>query len=117
MNTNSIIDYYTVYLNNLFNFEDRTSVKGHWIPIIVNFVVAFIVNVIISRVPVIGGLVANVVTFAVSLASLASAVRRLRDTGRDWKWIFIVLVPFIGWIVLIYFLVQPTSNFAGRQVS
>ena len=31
---------------------------------------------------------------------VALTVRRLRDTGRDWPWIFVVFVPYIGGILL-----------------
>ena len=29
----------------------------------------------------------------------AMDIRRLRDYGKNWKWIFINLIPIIGWIV------------------
>ena len=33
------------------------------------------------------------------LPQIAIDIRRLRDFGKDWKWIFINLIPIIGWIV------------------
>ena len=43
----------------------------------------------------------------VGLPGLAVTVRRLHDTGRSgWFW-FIGLIPFIGAIIMIVFLVQP----------
>jgi uncharacterized membrane protein YhaH (DUF805 family) len=39
---------------------------------------------------------------------LPLTVRRLRDAGKPWGWIFIGLVPIIGAIWLIYLLVQPS---------
>jgi uncharacterized membrane protein YhaH (DUF805 family) len=35
-------------------------------------------------------------------------VRRLRDAGKAWPWIFIALVPIIGAIWLIVLLVMPS---------
>ena len=46
---------------------------------------------------------------AVLLPSLAVGVRRLRDAGYHWGWIFLSLVPIIGGIVLIVFLTQPSK--------
>ena len=43
------------------------------------------------------------------LPSLAVAVRRLHDTGRAGWWIFIGLIPLVGWIVLIVFYVQDSD--------
>ena len=33
------------------------------------------------------------------LPQLAIDIRRLRDFGKDWKWIFINLIPILGWII------------------
>lgn len=42
------------------------------------------------------------------LPSLSITVRRLRDAGKPWPWLFISLVPLIGGIWLIVLLVQPS---------
>ena len=33
------------------------------------------------------------------LPQIAIDIRRLRDFGKDWKWIFINLIPIVGWII------------------
>ena len=33
------------------------------------------------------------------LPQIAIDIRRLKDFGKDWKWIFINLIPVFGWIV------------------
>ena len=46
---------------------------------------------------------------AALIPSLAVSVRRLHDTGRtDW-WLLIALVPLIGFIVLLSFLVKDSD--------
>ena len=54
-------------------------------------------------------------TFLVLIYSIASifptlsvTVRRLRDSGKGWTWIFIGLIPFIGVIWMIILLCQPS---------
>ncbi|WP_157155732.1 DUF805 domain-containing protein [Diaminobutyricimonas sp. LJ205] len=47
-------------------------------------------------------------SLAVLLPSLAVSVRRLRDSGNHWAWLFIVLVPLAGWIILIVLFCQPS---------
>jgi uncharacterized membrane protein YhaH (DUF805 family) len=52
----------------------------------------------------------------VLVPSIAVTVRRLHDTGRSGWWILISLVPVIGWIVLLVFMLtdsQPGSNQYG----
>ena len=39
------------------------------------------------------------------LPFLCVTVRRLHDTGRSGWWILLYLLPFIGWLVLLYFMV------------
>lgn len=41
--------------------------------------------------------------------TLAVTVRRMHDTGRSGRWLFIVLVPFIGGIWLIVILAEPSA--------
>jgi len=45
------------------------------------------------------------------IPNLSITVRRLRDSGRNWPWIFINFVPLIGGIILIILLAQPSKFF------
>ena len=47
---------------------------------------------------------------AVFVPALAVTMRRLHDTGRTGWWILISLIPFLGFIVLIIFLVQDSHT-------
>lgn len=40
--------------------------------------------------------------------SVAAAARRLHDTNRSGWWQLIVLVPVVGWVILIVFLAQDS---------
>jgi uncharacterized membrane protein YhaH (DUF805 family) len=44
------------------------------------------------------------------IPNLAVSVRRLHDIGKSGFWLFIVLVPLIGALVLLYFQVQPSQS-------
>ena len=46
---------------------------------------------------------------ATVLPGLAITVRRLRDAGYHWAYIFIPLIPFVGIFILIFLLCQPTK--------
>ena len=43
------------------------------------------------------------------LPGIAITVRRLRDAGCNWLYIFIPLIPFVGIFILIFLLCQPTK--------
>ena len=44
------------------------------------------------------------------IPQLAIDIRRLRDFGKNWKWIFINLIPIIGWIIWFIWLGFGKSN-------
>jgi uncharacterized membrane protein YhaH (DUF805 family) len=56
------------------------------------------------------GPLGTIFILAVLLPSLALTVRRIRDAGFYWPWIFIGLVPFGGGIVLFVFTLLPTND-------
>lgn len=73
------------------------------------------------------GVLSTVYSLAVLLPGLAVTVRRLHDTDRSGWWVLIALVPFVGGIVLLVFLVlegvrgpnrygaDPKAVFAGAH--
>ena len=46
---------------------------------------------------------------AAILPGIAVTVRRLRDAGYNWPYIFISLIPFVGPIIFIVLLCKPTK--------
>jgi len=61
-----------------------------------------------------GGPLAMVAALALLLPNLAVAVRRLHDTDRSGWWILILLIPIIGYLIFLYWLVQPTYEGENR---
>ena len=46
----------------------------------------------------------NVYGLICIIPQLAIDIRRLRDFGKNWKWVFINFVPILGWILWIIWL-------------
>lgn len=64
------------------------------------------------------GLLGGLYTLAVLLPGIAVTVRRLHDTGRSGWWFLIFLVPVIGAIILLVFMVldsKPGQNQYGAN--
>ena len=62
--------------------------------------------------------VTGLYSLAVMIPSMAVSFRRLHDTNRSGWWVLIALVPIIGGIVLLVFMVQdsqPNENQYGSN--
>ncbi len=99
---------------NYVNFNGRASRPEYWFWVLFAILASIVANIIDA---VIGTPIFSVlVGLGLFLPGLAVAVRRLHDTDRSGWWILIGLIPIIGLIVLIVFLVQksdPVDNQYG----
>lgn len=106
---------YIAMWTNYANFSDRTSVRGYWMAFLFNLIIAFVLGLVVNIIHFLGFL-AWVYSLAALVPGLAITVRRLRDSGKAWYWIFIALIPLVGEILLIIFLCKPTASTEGEQV-
>lgn len=73
----------------------------------------------IDHAPRIGGMLVAVFLLATAVPAWAVSVRRLHDTGRSGKWLWIGLLPLVGAVVLLVLLSkrgQPHANLYGDVV-
>ena len=76
------------------------------------FLVNLIITILLGLVEELAGgpgIVSTLYGLAVLIPCLAVSVRRLHDTGRTGWWVLIGLIPLIGAIVLIVFMVQDSK--------
>ena len=52
----------------------------------------------------------NVASLAMLLPALGAGARRLHDIGKSGWFQLLWFVPFIGWLVLLYWFVQPSGE-------
>lgn len=67
-----------------------------------------------------GGTITTIVTILLFLPAFTAQIRRLHDIGKSGWWILWQIVPIIGTLVLLYFLVKPSekgTNKYGPQPS
>ena len=109
---------------NYANFSDRTTVRGYWMAYLFIVIIAAVLitlsfvalaaesaalSLIISLVMLVWGL-------GSAIPSIAIAIRRLRDSGKEWYYYLVAFIPFVGTLVLIYFLIQPSIADDGTPV-
>lgn len=100
----NIINCYVDMWKNFANFSGRTNVGGYWWAVLGNFIVSFVLSLIGVEVLI------SVYSIATLIPTLSIAVRRLRDAGKGWGWIFINLIPLVGWIIFIIMMCKPSVN-------
>lgn len=61
------------------------------------------------------GILPHLISLALVLPNLAVSVRRLHDVGRSGWWLLIAFVPVIGFLVLLYWCVQPSDPHANSH--
>lgn len=94
-------------------FRGRAQRQEYWyfvlFTVFANFACLFLDNYLGTRHPTARvGLIGGIFAFAALLPTLAVSARRLHDTGKSGWYLLLGLVPLIGAIVLLIFMVQPT---------
>ncbi len=103
------IKFYVIKVlkENFANFSGRARREEYWYYSLAVFVVSAILSVLSEAGTV--GVIFSIVSFLFSLCiiipGIAVSVRRLHDTGRSGWWLLLCLIPLIGQIVLLVFMV------------
>jgi uncharacterized membrane protein YhaH (DUF805 family) len=102
-----LIDYFIQAWQRSFDYTGRSSRPAYWWFYLANLIVAVVLAILSTYSELIAKLF-SLYALASVVPCLPLTVRRLRDAGKPWPWIFIGLIPFIGGIWLIILLCQPS---------
>ena len=119
-----MIEAYKKFWKGYVDFEGRSTRSDYWFAYLANMLTVVDFHVLLAVFGGIAGatdssfldvisLILLLIFFAYGIAAvlpcIAIAVRRLRDAGYHWAYIFIPLIPFVGIFILIFLLCQPTK--------
>ena len=99
-----MLSFYPQFWTHAFDFEGRTSRIDYWKIVLVNLIIGGVLSKVSPSA------VYFVFAFASICPGLAMNIRRIRDTGRSWQWIFISLIPFVGVLWLLWIELQPSAD-------
>ena len=85
--------------SNYVNFSGRACRSEYWYWILFIIIADIVAGIIDYAIGV--QVVTSLFGLATILPNLAVAIRRLHDLDRTGWWIFIGLIPLVGWIILI----------------
>jgi uncharacterized membrane protein YhaH (DUF805 family) len=87
--------------SNYVNFTGRAARSEFWYWVLFTFLVGIVVDILDYGIGSGSGLLSELWGLATLLPNLAVGARRLHDTDRSGFWLFLLLLPLIGLIVLI----------------
>ena len=108
------MNWYLGVLKKYAVFSGRARRKEYWFFALFNLLASIVLSVIDyitgSFDAALGtGLLSGIYALAVLIPSLAVSVRRLHDTDHSGWWLLIALIPLIGAIVLLVFVLQDSK--------
>ena len=119
-----MIEAYKKFWKGYVDFTGRSTRSDYWFAYLAHVLIFFayyLLDAVFERMVSATGsmdvftisVILLLIFFAYGIATvlpgLAIAVRRLRDAGYHWAYIFIPLIPFVGIFILIFLLCQPTK--------
>ena len=121
-----MLQYYFAVWKKSFDFTSRSGRKEYWYFNLFNFFLFILIRIIqrilgniaaldyefssgLSLVLLkIIGILSTLVILGIFWMSIPLTVRRIRDVGMSWKWIFLAKLPFFGKIFALIFLTRTS---------
>ena len=111
MDFQQIIEYVKVcVLEKYADFSGRARRAEYWSFALCSGVISFILGVLYNATNWgFFSILSTLFSLAILVPSLAVCWRRLHDIGKKGTWYFIVLIPIVGWILMIVWFCQDSQ--------
>lgn len=102
------MEYFISALKQYADFNGRATRQQYWMYILFYIIIAIAVGVVDGLLGTMA--LTGIYGLGMLIPSISICTRRLHDTGRSGWWQLIALIPLIGGIVLLVFLVQESKT-------
>ena len=106
-----MIKAYQCFWTRSFDFQGVSNRQDYWWAYLANLIILIFLGVLSGATDIFGVLYL-IYTIAGVIPNLSISIRRVRDMGRNWPWIFINIIPLVGAIWFIILLCQPSIPIA-----
>lgn len=119
-----MIEAYKKFWKGYVDFEGRSTRSDYWFAYLANMLIVVAFDVLFwvflgmasatdSSFLAVISFILLLILFAYGIAAflpgIAVTVRRLRDAGYNWPYIFVPFIPVVGFIIYIVLLCKPTK--------
>ncbi len=104
------MNWYVQVLKRYADFSGRTRRKEYWLFVLFNILISIVLTVIDFMIGTYSasvgmGLLGGIYACAVLIPAIAVTVRRLHDSDRSGWWCLLILIPILGPIVVLIFMI------------
>lgn len=107
------MEWYLEPWRKFAQFTGRARRREYWTFALVNTLIIVVLSIIEGNAGTLG-ILSGIFVLAMLIPSLAVSVRRLHDTNKSGWWLFIQLIPLVGAIILLVFMLIEGDREANK---
>ncbi len=111
------MDAVKLFFARYTDFNGRSRRSEYWWPVLFHtlvYVVALLLSVVLGSISELLGAIVGIALLiyyvAILIPSLAVGVRRLHDRDMSGWWLLLGFVPFAGFVLLVFFVLEGTNG-------
>jgi uncharacterized membrane protein YhaH (DUF805 family) len=113
------MNWYLKVINQYFDFSGRARRKEYWLFSLFSIIISWTLTIIdMVFETYVFSIISTIYSLLIFIPSLAVLLRRLHDSGNTGWYLFLLLIPILGWIWLLVLLCiesEPGPNKWGEN--
>jgi uncharacterized membrane protein YhaH (DUF805 family)/DNA-directed RNA polymerase subunit RPC12/RpoP len=107
--------WYLEVLKKYAVFKGRARRKEYWYFVLCNIIISMVLGYIDGKIGIFNmkagvGVLSTIYSLAVFIPGLAVSIRRLHDIGKSGWWFFLIFIPCVGPLILLFFMIKDSED-------